>query len=100
MPQTTRKTGVREIARRSIFPPRPRGLKGRRAEIATLARNIEARRPARIALVGPGGCGKSMLALDIADGIVASRAASASTASARRACLLRRGQAQSTSAAS
>jgi len=46
----------------SIFPPRPRGMKGRRAEVTTLARTIEATRPTRIALVGPGGSGKSMLA--------------------------------------
>lgn len=37
-------------------------MKGRRAEVDTLARTIEATRPARIALVGPGGSGKSMLA--------------------------------------
>jgi hypothetical protein len=37
-------------------------MKGRSAEIATLARTIEATRPTRIALVGSGGSGKSMLA--------------------------------------
>ena len=37
-------------------------MKGRSAEVATLARTIEATQPARIALVGPGGSGKSMLA--------------------------------------
>ena len=37
-------------------------MKGRSAEVATLARTIEATRPTRIALVGPGGSGKSMLA--------------------------------------
>lgn len=46
----------------SIFPPPPRGIKGRSAEIETLARAIETARPARIALVGPGGSGKTMLA--------------------------------------
>src|SRR5580698_4590195 len=44
------------------FPPPPRGLKGRAGELATLARTIDATRPARLALVGAGGSGKSMLA--------------------------------------
>jgi hypothetical protein len=46
----------------SIFPPRPRGMKGRSAEVGTLAHTIVATRPTRIALVGSGGSGKSMLA--------------------------------------
>jgi hypothetical protein len=46
----------------SIFPPRPRGLKGRGGELETLARTILTTRPTRIALVGAGGSGKSMLA--------------------------------------
>lgn len=50
------------ITRRSVFPPRPRGMKGRRAELDALARTIAATRPARIALIGSGGSGKSMLA--------------------------------------
>jgi len=37
-------------------------MKGRDAELETLARTITAARPTRIALVGPGGSGKSMLA--------------------------------------
>ncbi|HUL80909.1 MAG TPA: hypothetical protein VL131_02140 [Gammaproteobacteria bacterium] len=37
-------------------------MRGRNAELATLARTIAAARPTRIALVGPGGSGKSMLA--------------------------------------
>ena len=37
-------------------------MKGRSAELRTLARTIAAARPTRIALVGPGGSGKSMLA--------------------------------------
>src|SRR5215470_920983 len=37
-------------------------MKGRGAELATLARTITAARPTRLALVGPGGSGKSMLA--------------------------------------
>jgi hypothetical protein len=44
------------------FPPPPRGLRGRAGELATLARTIDATRPARLALVGAGGSGKSMLA--------------------------------------
>jgi len=45
-----------------MFPPRPRGMKGRKAEVDTLVRAITATRPTRIALVGAGGSGKSMLA--------------------------------------
>ena len=37
-------------------------MKGRRAELDTLARTVAATHPARIALVGSGGSGKSMLA--------------------------------------
>jgi hypothetical protein len=37
-------------------------MKGRTAELSTLARTIAATRPTRIALVGSGGSGKSMLA--------------------------------------
>lgn len=44
------------------FPPPPRGLKGRVAELGTLTRTIESRAPTRLALVGAGGSGKSMLA--------------------------------------
>src|SRR5690606_17475815 len=63
MPTTTpRKARVRADSPRSIFPPPPRGMKGRSAEVATLARTILATRPTRIALVGSGGSGKSMLA--------------------------------------
>ncbi len=39
-----------------------RGLKGRADELATLARTVERTAPARLALVGSGGSGKSMLA--------------------------------------
>ena len=45
-----------------LFPPPPRGLKGRSAELATLAATLEAAAPTRIALVGAGGTGKSLLA--------------------------------------
>jgi hypothetical protein len=44
------------------FPPPPRGLKGRAVELATLTRTIEAAAPTRVALIGSGGSGKSMLA--------------------------------------
>jgi hypothetical protein len=54
--------GARKASRRAVFPPRPRGMKGRSAELDTLARAINATRPTRIAMVGSGGSGKSMLA--------------------------------------
>jgi hypothetical protein len=44
------------------LPPVPRGLKGRRTELSTLSKAIEAAAPTRLALVGAGGSGKSMLA--------------------------------------
>jgi hypothetical protein len=62
MSKASPRAGVRDASRCSIFPPRPRGMKGRRAEVDTLARAIAATRPTRIALVGAGGSGKSMLA--------------------------------------
>lgn len=49
-----------------LFPPPPRGLKGRTAELATLAHTIESAAPTRLALVGSGGSGKSMLAAALA----------------------------------
>ena len=49
-----------------LFPPRPEGLKGRTAELATLARTIEEAAPTRLALVGGGGSGKSLLAAELA----------------------------------
>jgi hypothetical protein len=48
------------------FPPQPRGLKGRDAELTTLGTIIETTAPARVALVGWGGSGKSMLAAALA----------------------------------
>jgi hypothetical protein len=46
-----------------VFPPFPSELRGRRREIATVAAVIAADRPrARVALVGGGGSGKSILA--------------------------------------
>ena len=46
----------------AAFPSAPHGLKGRAAELATLARAIEEAAPTRLALIGAGGTGKSMLA--------------------------------------
>jgi len=48
------------------LPPPPRGLKGRAIELTTLATTIEKTAPARLALVGAGGSGKSMLAAALA----------------------------------
>ena len=45
----------------SAFPPAP-PLRGRARELRTLERALLATRPARLALVGPGGSGKSVLA--------------------------------------
>ncbi len=53
---------AKNTSRTSIFPPPQRGMKGRSAEVRTLANTIAATRPTRIALVGSGGSGKSMLA--------------------------------------
>ena len=44
------------------LPPPPRGLKGRATELATLSKAIQATAPTRLALIGAGGSGKSMLA--------------------------------------
>jgi hypothetical protein len=49
-----------------LFPPEPRGLRGREAELEVLERTIRETAPARIALVGSGGSGKSMLAAALA----------------------------------
>lgn len=49
-----------------LFPPPPRGLKGRASELTALARTIGGAAPTRLALVGPGGSGKSMLAAALA----------------------------------
>lgn len=53
---------VTNMPARSYFPPRPRGLKGRAAELARLAARVRSGDVARVALVGGGGSGKSMLA--------------------------------------
>jgi hypothetical protein len=46
----------------ALFPPVPRGLKGRTAELKALADTVIGAAPTRLALVGSGGSGKSMLA--------------------------------------
>lgn len=50
----------------TLFPPVPRHIKGRAAELSTLARTVLATRPTRLALVGAGGSGKSLLAAALA----------------------------------
>jgi hypothetical protein len=54
----------------AFFPDAPR-LVGREGELATLATTIEATAPARLALVGSGGSGKSMLAAALAQRMAA-----------------------------
>ena len=44
------------------FPPLPKGLLGRSVELRTLSRAVRGSEPARLALVGSGGSGKSLLA--------------------------------------
>jgi hypothetical protein len=51
---------------RNLFPALPRHIKGRTAELSTLARTVIATAPARLALVGAGGSGKSLLAAALA----------------------------------
>lgn len=46
----------------AAFPPEPSALRGRRAELRTLSQTVRATHPTRVALVGSGGSGKSMLA--------------------------------------
>jgi hypothetical protein len=52
------------------LPPVPRGIKGRATELNTLSRTVEASAPTRLALVGAGGSGKSMLANALAHRLV------------------------------
>ena len=49
-----------------LFPAALRGLKGRVAELGTLSRTLLATAPTRLALVGAGGSGKSVLAAALA----------------------------------
>lgn len=53
-------------AARVLFPALPRHIKGRTGELRTLARTIIATAPTRLALVGAGGSGKSLLAAALA----------------------------------
>jgi hypothetical protein len=53
-------------SREALFPPPPKGLKGRSTELHTLAETIDEDAPTRLALVGSGGTGKSMLAAALA----------------------------------
>jgi hypothetical protein len=46
----------------ALFPPFPPSLKGRRAELVALAAIVAGAEPSRLALVGAGGSGKSVLA--------------------------------------
>lgn len=46
----------------SGFPPEPKTLKGRDSELRTLTRSIRLTAPTRLALVGAGGSGKTLLA--------------------------------------
>ncbi|HET7541977.1 MAG TPA: hypothetical protein VFK05_19025, partial [Polyangiaceae bacterium] len=48
------------------LPPPPQGLKGRAAELTTLEKTIQETAPTRLALVGAGGSGKSMLTAALA----------------------------------
>jgi hypothetical protein len=50
----------------SLFPALPRHIKGRAAELSTLSRTVLATKPTRLALVGAGGSGKSLLAAALA----------------------------------
>jgi hypothetical protein len=62
MPPKRRPRPPAKIPSTVAFPPFPTGLKGRRQELATLARMIRSVPHVRMALVGGGGSGKSMLA--------------------------------------
>lgn len=55
-------TNHRRKATPSFFPPPPQGLRGRGDELRTLTAFVREAAPARLALVGSGGSGKSMLA--------------------------------------
>ncbi|MDP9037358.1 MAG: hypothetical protein M3O50_21380 [Myxococcota bacterium] len=61
-PHPSRAARAPASGRRLVFPVFPSGLKGRRHELIALSGLIAPDEPGRIALVGGGGCGKSMLA--------------------------------------
>lgn len=52
------------------LPPAPKNLKGRATELATLSKTIRETAPTRLALVGAGGSGKSMLTAALAHKLV------------------------------
>ncbi len=52
------------------LPPAPKNLKGRATELATLSKTIRETAPTRLALVGAGGSGKSMLTAALAHALV------------------------------
>lgn len=58
--------GTRSRGSASLFPAPPRHIKGRAAELTTLSRTVLATKPTRLALVGAGGSGKSLLAAALA----------------------------------
>jgi hypothetical protein len=53
------------------FPPRPASLHGRARELRVLARLVSSRDRVRVALVGPGGSGKSVLACALGHAVAA-----------------------------
>ncbi len=53
----------------TLFPPRQQGMQGRTRELSTLVKMVSAAAPTRLALVGPGGSGKSMLAAALGHGL-------------------------------
>ncbi len=63
MARASKARASKRTAERALrFPPAPPGLTGRSVELGTLRRTIEAAAPTRVALVGTGGSGKSVLA--------------------------------------
>jgi hypothetical protein len=57
-----RARGAVRSPHRSLFPPKPKNLRGRTAELIALAREVAPKEARRLALVGQGGSGKSVLA--------------------------------------
>jgi hypothetical protein len=61
---------VKRAPAAALFPAALRGLKGRAAELTTLEQMVRATAPTRLALVGAGGSGKSVLAAALAHRLV------------------------------
>ncbi len=59
---TSRSNSKASLDASASFPPEPDALRGRGAELRTLSETVRATHPTRMALVGSGGSGKSMLA--------------------------------------